>query len=561
MAKIREELEKIVNIVIDEDEEYQEYLNRLVNTVDLFLTAEDEKTGKSITYSNMRIDVRDWFDAACKVVNKSGKIVDFLDNDEVEESKKKKTKRAIAGKRKVEAKEKEEESTPEIESSSKGFLKAEKAEIEQRYKISDGDDVVRVTCIRISKKAGKVIFKTDAGVVHRIPFAQNIRLAEAVEETKKSEEVEEIIKEKKEVEKKEKVLVKKGKGSKDTQILGVDVAIRKLVPVDREMKLSEITDTYSCRDHGDIEELKKSIEEIGLLNPITINQHNKLLAGRRRFQAVKELGWVDVPCSVVTTFEKSSDLKIAIVENIHRKQLTTVEMSIAIKEYDEHKRKTVGEKVPGGKAGARNTRNGKEGWTLEKTAEDLNISISTVRRAIEIAKAVKENPELVKETGSDILEKVKHNNLQKDKVFDAIVFNLISKEDIQQLQDIELPAKKDCLVWLWVTNDRIEEGFALLKRWGLEYLNILTRNFGYFQVGVLFKNKTKHCLVAKLGDPVVNAVEHGTYIEAIGDSEFVPKEFYRIVESTSIGKKLDYCSNIEKDGWSNRSDIVVKKKK
>ena len=55
------------------------------------------------------------------------------------------------------------------------------------------------------------------------------------------------------------------------------------------------------RKDGDISELKKSIQEYGLINPITINQNHELLAGRRRFQAVKELGWEETDVRVINS--------------------------------------------------------------------------------------------------------------------------------------------------------------------------------------------------------------------------------------------------------------------
>lgn len=55
------------------------------------------------------------------------------------------------------------------------------------------------------------------------------------------------------------------------------------------------------REHGNIKELKQSIEKVGLINPITINQDYELLAGRRRFQATQELGWKEIECQIVNT--------------------------------------------------------------------------------------------------------------------------------------------------------------------------------------------------------------------------------------------------------------------
>ena len=55
------------------------------------------------------------------------------------------------------------------------------------------------------------------------------------------------------------------------------------------------------RDMGEIESLAASIEDIGLLNPITVDRDGNLLAGERRLRAVKLLGWKTVPVVIAGT--------------------------------------------------------------------------------------------------------------------------------------------------------------------------------------------------------------------------------------------------------------------
>ena len=45
---------------------------------------------------------------------------------------------------------------------------------------------------------------------------------------------------------------------------------------------------------GNIQTLAKSIQEIGLLQPIVVNQDNELIAGKRRLEACKLLGRTEV---------------------------------------------------------------------------------------------------------------------------------------------------------------------------------------------------------------------------------------------------------------------------
>jgi ParB family chromosome partitioning protein len=53
------------------------------------------------------------------------------------------------------------------------------------------------------------------------------------------------------------------------------------------------------KDMGDIESLAASIGDIGLLNPITVDERGYLLAGARRLAACKRLGLKTVPVKVI----------------------------------------------------------------------------------------------------------------------------------------------------------------------------------------------------------------------------------------------------------------------
>jgi ParB family chromosome partitioning protein len=55
------------------------------------------------------------------------------------------------------------------------------------------------------------------------------------------------------------------------------------------------------KDIGDIDALAASIAELGLLHPIVIDKHHKLLAGERRLRAAQKLGWTTIPATIART--------------------------------------------------------------------------------------------------------------------------------------------------------------------------------------------------------------------------------------------------------------------
>ncbi|MDW9503036.1 hypothetical protein GOB10_18440 [Sinorhizobium meliloti] len=52
------------------------------------------------------------------------------------------------------------------------------------------------------------------------------------------------------------------------------------------------------RDFGDLDALAASIRDLGLLQPIVIDQDGNLLAGERRLRACRLLGWTEIPAVV-----------------------------------------------------------------------------------------------------------------------------------------------------------------------------------------------------------------------------------------------------------------------
>lgn len=80
------------------------------------------------------------------------------------------------------------------------------------------------------------------------------------------------------------------------------------------------------KDLGDLEPLKTSLRTYGLLNPITLNSRYELVAGERRLEAAKQLGWSTINAQVLEIADKVSQLEIELEENIQRHDFTEEEL-------------------------------------------------------------------------------------------------------------------------------------------------------------------------------------------------------------------------------------------
>ncbi|MFT5830125.1 MAG: ParB family chromosome partitioning protein [Bacteroidia bacterium] len=97
----------------------------------------------------------------------------------------------------------------------------------------------------------------------------------------------------------------------------VNVSVRKL----SDLKLNN----EYLRVDTDVSALMKSVASVGLIHPVTINADNELLAGARRFQAVRKLGWDEIPVHVVEQDQLVQEL-ISIDENLVRAPLSQLEL-------------------------------------------------------------------------------------------------------------------------------------------------------------------------------------------------------------------------------------------
>lgn len=80
--------------------------------------------------------------------------------------------------------------------------------------------------------------------------------------------------------------------------------------------LSEIKITKGyLRVGARVDDLLESIQRVGLICPLSINEDKELLAGGRRYAAIRRLGWTEVPVHVIQIEREFEDL-IWMDENI-----------------------------------------------------------------------------------------------------------------------------------------------------------------------------------------------------------------------------------------------------
>jgi ParB family chromosome partitioning protein len=179
-----------------------------------------------------------------------------------------------------------------------------------------------------------------------------------------------------------------------------------------KINIDEIKIIDRKRNAGDITQLSASINEIGLLQPITVTSDFRLIAGLHRLTACKHLGWQEIEVNVVDYDSEILSELAEIDENLIRNELTQFDKSIQTSRRKEiyeilhpqtkhgkqenrgnqHTVKNVETSIKG------NSPENKDESFVEQTAKATNQAKSTIAGNARIGKILKPLQDLI--TGS-----------------------------------------------------------------------------------------------------------------------------------------------------------------
>lgn len=98
------------------------------------------------------------------------------------------------------------------------------------------------------------------------------------------------------------------------------------------LEMSKIVNGKNIRNERDneIAELADSIERQGLINPILVQKRDdgkyEVIAGHRRYEAVKRLGLPHIECNVAEDMSERDVVFAQIAENVQRKNMSALEL-------------------------------------------------------------------------------------------------------------------------------------------------------------------------------------------------------------------------------------------
>jgi len=159
-----------------------------------------------------------------------------------------------------------------------------------------------------------------------------------------------------------------------------------------QLPICQIKVGERIRKHlGNVKSLAKSIDEIGLLHPLVVDINRNLIAGRRRLEACKLLGWTEVPVHLV---DLASVMRGEQAENLARENFRPSEI-VALKRAIESSERLAAKQ----RQGTRTDRNimskldTEFGKSRDSISRRLGTSHVTLTKFEVVVKAAEDEPE------------------------------------------------------------------------------------------------------------------------------------------------------------------------
>ncbi len=335
---------------------------------------------------------------------------------------------------------------------------------------------------------------------------------------------------------------------------------------------------------GDIDGLAASIAEVGLLHPVVVTPNRELIAGERRIEAVKRLGWTNVPVTVV-------DLRDVVrgeaAENIVRADFQMSERHAILEALRPIEEQAATARMS---EGARVGKVSTPSRTRDRLGAYVGLSGRTVEKLDVVMKAAEADPELAPIVAKmDATGKVDtaYKAITRRRIvarieaepepmpagpFRVIVadppwqydvraedgthrganpYPSMTLDEIRALgAEVLVRAHDDSILWLWTTNAHLEHAFGIVREWGFAPKTVLTWAKDRMGLGDWLRGQTEHCLMGVRGKSVVNLTNQTTLLRGpLREHSRKPDEFYALVEALCPGAKLELFAREARPGW------------
>lgn len=377
----------------------------------------------------------------------------------------------------------------------------------------------------------------------------------------------------------------------------------------RALRIHPVASLFPEMNADEYASLKEDIQRHGLREPIWLSKDGRIIDGRHRYQACRELKIE--PTFTRNNWEDDETIAYAVVSlNLKRRHLNESQRAMVaarvkpIYEKAAERRQKAGvvadprgQKGSSAKLAAKDLHVGERtvmhaSRVLEQATKELVHAVDTGLIAVTAAATLSKFPEMLQKKITKMIAEGKAKNVrlalkaerQREQVkaieaTDAVTgeyscvvvdppwrFNKTRADDDTQrgqtpyptmteaeISAIKIPAADNCILFLWTTNAHLVTGEAsrVLYAWGFEPKTLLTWKKSRIGVGDWLRGATEHAILATKGHPVMVPPIPSTILEAdVGEHSEKPQAFYDLVAAHCPGTKVELFARKMRDGWA-----------
>jgi len=348
----------------------------------------------------------------------------------------------------------------------------------------------------------------------------------------------------------------------------------------------------------DYQRLKDDIAARGLMVPIEVDEHGQILDGHHRKKACDELG-VPIRTVVRSGLLEHEKRLHAVALNMNRRHLTDAQKALIGESIEpdiaERARlrqlKLAGRRIgsdlvdncPQGQAKSRDEVAAQVGLGAGRTYDrhkkvlerarnvapelldraaagdvsmrDLSKEVRTLeRRAKADDIAATPVPELTTLTEFDLIYVDPPWRYEHVETADRAIENHYPTMSADELKSLEVPAARDCVMFMWATSPKLYEALELMVAWGFDYRTCMVWVKDKIGMGYYARQQHELLLIGRKGTMPVPDPENrpSSVVNAPRTAHSAkPHQFYELLERMYPGRtKVELFARNARDGWA-----------
>lgn len=141
-------------------------------------------------------------------------------------------------------------------------------------------------------------------------------------------------------------------------------------------------------------------------------------------------------------------------------------------------------------------------------------------------------------------------------------YSLMKTDEIMSLPIPDLVDQDGCHIYMWVTNNHLQDGLDCLRAWGFEYITTITWTKDRIGLGQYYRGITEHCLFGTTKKRLPYKLdEEGRRCQGV-TGFYEPKTIHSrkpikmrdMIEAVSYEPRIELFARQEFKGWDRWGD-------